>query len=496
MPNKDKAGVNLLNSKGNVVIVDNKDEGDFEIKTRISDDDIERGGWAGKFDFLMSLVAYAIGLGNVWRFPYLCYKNGGVCIGQFLGEGGISVWKLCPLFKGVGIANNIIASMCNIYYCVIVCWAMFYVLSTFAYSTLPWQTCQRSWNDIFCWDARENLSINILEQRNLTLEQVHTPVTQFWEKRVLKTSSGIDDFGGMQWELTILLAVVWILTYFALYKGITNSRKLVYICAITPYCLLAVLLIRGLTLDGASTGLMYLFKPDMQKLFKAEVWKDAGTQIFYSSGIGFGTLVALGSYNKYHHNVYKDAITLCVINSMTSLTAGCVVFSVLGYMASITEKTVDQVVKSGVGLAFLVYPEAISTLPISQLWSVLFFLMIMILGLDSQVCTVEGVVLSLCDQFPNVLRKNKKKFLALMCLGGFLLGLPMVSQSGQYWLTLVDAYGASGIALLFVVFFEIVGLSWGFGADRIYDALEDMLGKRICKFWFFCWKYSAPLSCV
>lgn len=182
----------------------------------------------------MSLIAYAIGLGNVWRFPYLLYKNGGgerkgslltvkahlkvltgaflipyfafwflaatpiffmeVCIGQFLGEGGISVWKLCPLFKGeictalltligflhvnlgVGIANNIIASMCNIYYCVIVCWALFYVLSTFTTSTLPWQGCNRSWNDEYCWEPGMNLS-----SQHIHMNDTQSPVTQFWE---------------------------------------------------------------------------------------------------------------------------------------------------------------------------------------------------------------------------------------------------------------------------------------------------------------------------
>jgi solute carrier family 6 GABA transporter-like protein 1 len=372
---------------------------------------------------------------------------------------------------------------------------MFYVLSSFS-SVLPWQSCWHKWNDANCWDPKENFSLSLLVERGLSLNETDSPVTQFWEKRVLKTSSNIDDTGFVQWELALLLLLVWVLTYFALWKGITNSRKLVYVCAITPYILLFILLGRGLSLEGAFDGIQFFLRPNMTKLMYAEVWRDAGTQIFYSSGIGFGTLVALGSYNNYHHNVYRDALTLCCINSSTSITAGLVVFSVLGYMANIAGKTVDQVVKSGVGLAFLVYPEAISTLPIAQLWSVLFFLMIMILGLDSQVCTVEGVVLALTDQFPNTLRKHKELFVGTMCVAGFLLGLPMVCQSGQYWLTLVDAYGASGITLLFVVFFEIVALSWGFGANRIYQALQHMIGSRPCIFWYICWKFTAPLTCL
>uniref|UniRef100_A0A915LC59 Transporter n=1 Tax=Romanomermis culicivorax TaxID=13658 RepID=A0A915LC59_ROMCU len=430
----------------------------------------ERGHWSGRTDFLMSLIAYAVGLGNVWRFPYLCFKNGG----------------------GVGIANTLIAIFCNIYFPIIVAWAIFFVISSFANgSDLPWQTCDREWNNKLCLDiaAGKNLS-DWTSATGLNLSESQSPVTQFWEQRVLQTSVGIEETGGIQYELLALLALVWILTYFALWKGITNCRKLVYFCAISPYVLLVILLIRGITLTGAWDGIKYYLKPNPTMLLKAEVWKDAGTQIFYSTGIGFGTLVALGSYNTYNHNVYRDSIILCVVNSMTSLVAGFVVFSVLGYMANVANKTVDQVVKSGVGLAFLVYPEAISTMPISKLWSLLFFLMIVILGLDSLVCMVEGVVLAFTDKFPHTLRKHKKLFLAALCTIGFILG------SGQFWLTLVDSYGASGISLLFVVFFEIIALSWVFGTKNIYRALEDMLSYRPTKFWHFSWKYTAPIVCI
>lgn len=486
-----------------------------------------RGHWSGQCDFLMSIIAYAVGLGNVWRFPYLCFKNGGgaflipyflcwciaavpvffmeVSIGQFLGEGGISVWNLCPIFRGVGIANTLIAIFCNIYFPVVVAWATFYVISSVATWTedLPWQTCDRWWNDILCFDSAKykNFSRHDASWTNATLDEMRpndsqSPVAQFWEKRVLKTTDSIEETGQIQWELLLLLAFVWLLTYFALWKGITNSRKLIYTCAITPYVLLFILLARGLTLDGAWEGVKFYLKPNVSMLLKAEVWKDAGTQIFYSTGIGFGTLVALGSYNRYDHNVFRDSVILCVVNSMTSLLAGFVVFSVLGYMAHEAGKTVDQVVKSGVGLAFLVYPEAISTMPLPKLWSVLFFLMIMILGLDSLVCMVEGVVLSFTDQFPETLRQHKKMFLAALCFVGFLCGVPLVCQSGQFWLTLLDAYGASGISLLFVVFFEIIALSWVFGTKNIYRALEDMMKYKPSHFWHYCWKYTAPIVCV
>ena len=257
--------------------------------------------------------------------------------------------------------------------------------------------------------------------------------------------------------------LAWVVVYFALWKGITEARKFVYFCAIFPYFLIIVLLIRGLTLPGAMTGISFYLTPNMTKLTETTVWKDAGTQVFYSYGVGFGTLIALGSHNKINHNSYRDAFIMCFINGGTSILAGFAIFSILGYMSVVAGKDIGEIVKPGVGLAFLAYPEVASNLPFKQFWAFLFFLMITILGLDSQVCMMEGLFTALEDTFPFLLRKHKKVSLLCTCIFFFLLGIPMVTYAGAHWLTLIDAYGASGIALLFVVFFEVVGLAWGFG---------------------------------
>uniref|UniRef100_A0A915HLN4 Uncharacterized protein n=1 Tax=Romanomermis culicivorax TaxID=13658 RepID=A0A915HLN4_ROMCU len=162
----------------------------------------DKGVWFSKLDFLMSLVAYTVGLDNFLRFPYLCYKhNGGAflvpyiicwlaaampiffleaCMGQLSGEGGITMWKLCPLFKGVGIANIMIASLCSVYYCVIICWALFYIISSLTYSTLPYLTCNNEWNTKLCSVAKYNSSsITIVKHSNFTA--IETSVVEFWQ---------------------------------------------------------------------------------------------------------------------------------------------------------------------------------------------------------------------------------------------------------------------------------------------------------------------------
>ncbi|PAV91633.1 hypothetical protein WR25_20121 isoform G [Diploscapter pachys] len=388
----------------------------------------ERGQWSGKFDFLMSMIAYAVGL-------------------------------------GVGIGNVVISFMCIAYFCVIVSWALYYVIASFNF-TFPWETCANYWNNrTNCITGKETIQeLARIKASALRLKlTTQTSVEQYWENRVLQQSDDIAEFGGIQWELFGLMVVAWLIVYFALWKGITEARKFVYFCALFPYFLIAVLLIRGLTLPGAGTGIYYYLKPNITRLMGTQVWMDAGTQVFYSYGVGFGTLIALGSHNKFHHNCVRDAIAMCFINGSTSILAGFAIFSVLGYMSVTAGKDIADIVKPGVGLAFLVYPEVASNLPVMrQFFAVLFFLMITILGLDSQVCMVEGLFTAIEDRFP-ILRRHKKTSLGLTCLFFFLLSIPMVTKSGAHWLTIVDAYGASGYALLFVVFWEVVGIAHGIG---------------------------------
>uniref|UniRef100_A0A183CR83 Aa_trans domain-containing protein n=1 Tax=Globodera pallida TaxID=36090 RepID=A0A183CR83_GLOPA len=171
-------------------------------------------------------------------------------------------------------------------------------------------------------------------------------------------------------------------------------HRYVYLTASFPYLMLFCLLMRGLSLPGASLGL-------------DKVWVDAVTQVFFSYGLGVGALVALGSYNKYHNNVYKQALTVCCVNSGTSVFAGFVIFSFIGYMAVQQGKTVDEVAQSGPGLLFLAYPSGILQLPYTNVWSILFFCMVLFLGIDSQFCTMEGFFTAVIDEFPALIRGRR-----------------------------------------------------------------------------------------
>ena len=478
-----------------------------------------RDTWKRKFDFLFACVGFSIGLGNIWRFPYLCYKNGGgaflipyflcvivggipmffleVAIGQFMSQGGIMVWNICPLFQGIGVATTIIVFLLNVYYNVILAWTLYYLFASFT-SVLPWSHCNNEWNTEFCHvstsDSNASIFNNFTSASNETRPVHYTdPVTEFWEHKVLHISASIEEAGTIKWDLALCLLLAWIIIYFCIWKGIKSSGKVMYFTAPAPYFFMAALLIRGLTLPGAMDGLKFYLLPDWSKLADTQVWVDAGTQIFFSYSIGIGTLTALGSYNKYNHNSYRDCMIFACTNSGTSFFAGFVIFSVLGFMAHEQGVDVGAVAESGPGLAFIAYPKAVAQMPFPPLWSILFFLMILLLGLDSQFVGMEGFVTAIVDLFPHQLRKGHRKelFILAACAVAFLIGLSMVTHSGVYVFQLFDYYSGSRIILL-VAFFECLAVAYIYGVRRFHDNLKSMYGFRISPIMQICWTCVTP----
>jgi solute carrier family 6 GABA transporter-like protein 1 len=245
-------------------------------------------------------------------------------------------------------------------------------------------------------------------------------------------------------------------------------------------------------LDGAWDGIKYLFTPDWDRLAHSECWIDGGTQIFYSYGVGIGALLALGSYNKFNHNCVRDTFVVCTINTFTSFYASMIIFAILGFMAHEKGVEIEDVVKSGPGLAFLVFPEVVLQLVPQSFWSILFFLMLLALGFDSQFCILESLIVGLVDNWPKYLRPNRLLFSAVMVLFMLVLGIPMITEGGVYVFQLMDFYAASGMSLLWCVFFQTGAISWCFGADKVYNCIEDMVGFRISKLWYWCWMVISP----
>merc|ERR1719225_2592273 len=326
--------------------------------------------------------------------------------------------------------------------------------------------------------------------------ETRSPAKEYFNLAVLRLqdSDGIHDLGYPQWQLVICIGVVYCLLYISLFKGVKSSGKVVWITATMPYVVLSILLARGLMLDGASDGIQYYLHVDWERLSDTQVWIDAAIQIFYSTGAGFGVHLAYASYNKFHNNCYRDVMITSTVNCFTSFFSGFVIFTYLGYMAKTQDKTIDTVADQGPGLVFEVYPQAVATLPGSQFWSVIFFFMLIMLGMDSAMGGLECVITGLMDEYKETFRRrgiSREMFTGFVVVCSYVVAIMCVTPGGIYIFSLLENY-AAGLSLLTTVCLEAVAVSWVYGLKNFSDDVYAMLGHKPGLYWKICWKFVSP----
>lgn len=538
---------------------DGKEERDAEEG---SDGDEERPAWNSKLQYILAQVGFSVGLGNVWRFPYLCQKNGGgaylvpylillvvigiplffleLAVGQRIRRGSIGVWNyISPRLGGIGFASCMVCFFVALYYNVIIGWSLFYFSQSFQ-QPLPWHECPLVKNTTSTYVVPE------CEKSSAT--------TYYWYREALNISNTISEGGGLNWRMTLCLVVAWSMVCLAMIKGIQSSGKVMYFSSLFPYVVLICFLVRALLLKGSVDGIRHMFTPKLEIMLEAKVWREAATQVFFALGLGFGGVIAFSSYNKRDNNCHFDAVLVSFINFFTSVLATLVVFAVLGFKANImnakcvalnTKKIVGflgteispemiphhinfshvsaedyqqmiEIIKGvtesdyprlgldscsieeelnkavqGTGLAFIAFTEAMTHFPASPFWSVMFFLMLVNLGLGSMFGTIEGIITPLVDTF-----KVRKEFLTVgCCLLAFCIGLLFVQRSGNYFVAMFDDYSAT-LPLLIVVILENVAVAWVYGTDKFFEDLKDMLGFTPFRFYYYMWKYVTPLMLI
>ncbi|XP_056871256.1 sodium-dependent neutral amino acid transporter B(0)AT2 isoform X1 [Takifugu flavidus] len=325
-----------------------------------SDDD-DRPAWDSKVQYVLAQVGFSVGLGNVWRFPYLCHQNGGgafmllyvflllivgvplffmeLAAGQSIRQGSIGVWKhISPNLAGIGYSSCIVCFYVALYYNVIIAWSLFYMGNSFQYP-LPWERCPtdvatndtgtetRLWN----W-CPEIFGLNAVQS---TVKECasSSPTSYFWFRKALDITNSIQESGEFNPVMTGCLLAAWAIVALAMIKGIKSSAKVMYFSSVFPYVVLFIFLIRGLMLDGAIEGIKYMFYPKLEIWGNLQVWRQAATQVFFALGLGYGSVIAYSSYNPVHNNCHRDALMVSCINFMTSVLATLVVFVVLGFRA-------------------------------------------------------------------------------------------------------------------------------------------------------------------
>nr|XP_020842986.1 sodium- and chloride-dependent transporter XTRP3 isoform X2 [Phascolarctos cinereus] len=515
----------------------------------------DRPQWGNPLQFVLACISYAVGLGNVWRFPYLCQKYGGggflvpylimlivegmpllyleLAVGQRMRQGSIGAWNtISPYLRGVGIASVIVSFFLSMYYNVINSWSFWYLFHSFQ-DPLPWSSCP----------LNSNLTSHDEECERASSTEY------FWYRKTLNISPSIQENGVIQWEQALCLILAWLVVYLCILKGTESTGKVVYITALLPYCVLIIYLIRGLTLHGAANGLAYMFTPKVEQLANPQTWINAATQIFFSLGLGFGSLIAFASYNEQSNNCQKHAIIVSLINSFTSIFASIVTFAIYGFKATFNyESCVNKVILlltntfdledgfltsgnleemkahlastypkeysevflqikncsleseldtavQGTGLSFIVYTEAIKNMEVPQLWSVLYFVMLLMLGIGSMLGNTTAILTPLTDSKFISSRLPKEAISGLICVINCVIGLVFTLESGNYWFEIFNNYSAT-FSLLLIVLVETIAVCYIYGLRRFENDLQVMTGCKLNWYWKIMWAFVSPLLII
>lgn len=438
-----------------------------------------RGSWKSQVGFLLAAIGSSIGLGNIWRFPYVTYKYGG---GAFLipyfvalivagipllileyglghrelGASPLSFARISSKWEWVGWWMPITALFgIMLYYSVVIGYCLIYLFLSF---NLNWGNDTES----------------------------------FFFNSVLNITKSPFILGGLNLPIvsaTLLVwAACWVISYKEIHHGIEKACG--YFIPML-FVLLFVLLGWSVTLPGAGEGIKAYLHPQWDTLRDVKVWIAAFGQIFFSISLGFGIMITYASYLPRKANITRNAVINACANSFFEVIAGFAVFGLIGFMALKKGLPINSVIKQGPQLAFVVYPEAINNLPFFRsLFGVFFFSTLVIAGLTSAISLVEAFTCSLRDKFG----WNRKKVVSYLCLIGFFGSLIFTTGAGLLILDITDHF-VTNYGLIIGGIFECIIVGWILKSDRLrahINASVETKSFRLGKWWDVSIRYITP----
>ncbi|USR78445.1 sodium-dependent transporter [Photobacterium damselae] len=435
-----------------------------------------REQWGSRAGFILAAVGSAIGLGNIWRFPYMAYENGGgaffipylfamltagipfmimeFTLGHKLRSAAPRAFaKLGGKYEWLGWFQVFIAAVIAVYYVAVIGWAISYLGFSF----------KQSWgSDTNAFFFSEYLKLG-----------EHSP----------------SQLGGFQLHIAIPMMIAWAITFAAIYSGVKGGiERASKIMMPLLFIMVLGLITRVVFLPGALDGLNYLFQPDFSKILDAKVWSAAYGQIFFTLSVGFAIMIAYSSYLPSKSDINNNAFMTVLINCGFSITAGVLIFAVLGYMAQEQAKPLTEVVSAGVGLAFVTIPAAINLLPAPYILGPLFFLALVVAGLSSHISIIEAVTSAVIDK----LNWSRKEAATVVCGTGFIVSMAFATNGGLLLLDLVD-YFINNVALLSSCLLELLIVGWLVKIADIRQYANSISDFTIGKWFELCIRFISPI---
>jgi len=442
---------------------------------------MKRDRWGNRAAFVLAAIGSAAGLGNAWRFPYVVYANGGgaflipyfvalltagipllvleFSLGQKMQRGApAALAKVDRRFEGLGWWAVVTGTIITSYYAGVMAWVWDFIAGSFS----------AAWAE----DAGA-----------------------YFYNNVLQISDGPGQLGGFSIPVLIGLILTWVAIYLILRNGAAGVGKVVMITVPLPVICLFILIIRAITLPGAIAGINYFLEPDFSVIADPNVWIAAYGQVFFTLSLGFGIMIAYASYMPEDSDITNNALITVFANSGISFLAGIAIFGTLGYMAQTQGVPISEVATAGVGLAFVVYPNAIGMLPggtaVAALFGIVFFTMLLTLGIDSAFSIVEAGVAAIKDKWGG----TKRKVTFYYSLGLFIVGLLFATKAGLYWLDIVDHW-VNTYGLIIAGFFESIAIGWVYKPDKMRNYFNSVSEYRFGKWWNVMVKYVTPIILI
>lgn len=429
--------------------------------------EVERGQWKSRVGFILAVVGSAIGLGNIWRFPYLAYKNGG---GAFLIPYFIALLTvgipLMMLEQGIGHALR-------------------------GSAPLAFARIRRRW-ELLGWWIVTFLTFGILLYYCVVLGwcvnylgyaydmQWGADTQKFFESTFLAVSKGPLDIGGIHPAILVGVSFIWFVNWFIIYRGISKGIEIAN-KVIMPILLviMVTLVIWGVTLPGSGDGIRAYLTPDFAALKNPSIWADAFGQIFFTLSLAMGIMIAYASYLPSRAEIKKNAFISCFANCGFEVFAGFAVFATLGFMSMKAGVPIDEVAKGGPGLAFVTYPQMINELPFGgPAFGMLFFAALIFAGFTSSISILEGFISGAIDKFG----WSRRRVTTVVCSAGFVASLIFTTHAGLYWVDIVD-YFLNHYALLVAGLLETVLVAWIFKAERLRNHMNAVGEGKVGKWW-------------
>ena len=432
--------------------------------------------WNSNLAFMMAMIGSAVGLGNIWRFPNVLYSNGG---GSFMIPYIVSLFLLGISFVLVeyAVGFKFKKSLARILFAVSkklepVAW--FILLIVFLITT--YYVCVVGWDLIY----------------------IFLSFTKAWGSNpdLFFTNSVLQSTTSMSGLFTIVPAVlgsvfaIWFIAWFILKRDLNEGIGKVSKILLPLLCIIVVIIVAfSLTLPGASIGYTQIFRPDWSALTNLDVWLAAFGQIVFSLSLGMAIAMTYASYLPEGSKLVDNAVIVAFSNSGFEVFNSIGIFSILGFMTLSSGIPFNELVTSGTGLAFVVFPQVFNTMgPAAHIIGPLFFICILFAGITSVIALLEGVCYSISEKF----LIERKKTATVVCIVGFLISAIFATGIGSTLLGIFDGY-LNNFALLFAVLLECIIFGWIYKFDDLIETLNNNSKIQVGKTWKVVIKYILPI---